>query len=124
MRKIVFIVERMDAGYTAFAEEKRNHISADGSNMSELRKNIIHAVNNRQMKEVPEKNIIIRFHLVQFFTLYKVINTSALAARIGISQSLLSQYANGIKVPSQKQANRILTGIHELGKELTYMELI
>lgn len=124
MRKIVFIVEKTDAGYTAFAEEKRYHVSAAGSNMAELRKNIIHAVNNRQMKEVPGKNIIIRFQLVQFFTLYKVINTSALAARIGISQSLLSQYANGIKVPSQKQANRILAGIHELGKELTHMELI
>lgn len=123
MRKFVFIVEKTDAGYAASAEEKRYAVSAIGSNMAELRKNIVIAVNARQAKEVAEQHIIIRFHLVQFFTYYKVINTSALAARIGISQSLLSQYANGIKVPSQKQVNRILTGINELGKEFTYIEL-
>lgn len=124
MRKIVFIVEKTNAGYGAFAEGKRCPVCAIGSNMAELRKNIVAAVNSWHTKEVAEKNIIIRFHLVQFFTLYRVINTSALAARIGISQSLLSQYANGIKVPSQKQVNRILTGIKELAKELTYLELI
>jgi transcriptional regulator with XRE-family HTH domain len=65
-----------------------------------------------------------RLDIAQFFEYYKVINSSALAERIGISQSLLSQYANRIKTPSEKQVNRILTSIKDLGKELTHLELI
>ena len=43
---------------------------------------------------------------------------SALSKITGINQSLISHYANGIKKPRKKQSDRILTGFHEIGKEL------
>jgi len=48
----------------------------------------------------------------------------ALASRIGMSQSLLAQYARGLKKPSANQVERIMNGIRGLGKELASLDLI
>ena len=37
---------------------------------------------------------------------------------------LLSQYVNGKKNPSKKQVNRIVDGLHEIGKELLELTLV
>ncbi|QEH41557.1 helix-turn-helix domain-containing protein [Chitinophaga sp. XS-30] len=128
MKRYTFIVEKTDTGYSAFAADDKVPVVTTGADMPQLRKNILDALNTwldiKHMKPAVEKELIIRLDLAQFFEYYKVINSSALAERIGISQSLLSQYANGIKNPSDKQVNRILTGIKALGQELTYLELI
>lgn len=126
--KYTFIVEKTDTGYSAFAADDKIPVVTTGPDMTQLRSNILDAINSwrevKGMKDIVEKDLIIRLDLAQFFEYYKVINSSALAERIGISQSLLSQYANGIKSPSEKQVNRILTGIKELGQELCHLELI
>lgn len=128
MKKFVFIVERTDTGYSAYIEDEKIPVFTAGSNVQELRRNLLDAINTwRELKgqpDVTEKDVIMRLDLAQFFEYYNVINSSALAERIGMSQSLLSQYANGIKTPSEKQVNRILTSIRELGKELTHLELM
>lgn len=41
-----------------------------------------------------------------------------------MNESLLSQYVKGVKTPSQKQLDRILKGIHEIGKELSEIHLV
>ncbi|MGN7721597.1 hypothetical protein [Chitinophaga sp. 22620] len=128
MKKYVFIVEKTGTGYSAYALDDNIPVGTVGNNMPGLRKNVLDAINTWReeegLKDVSEKDLIIRLDLAQFFEYYKVINSSALAERIGISQSLLSQYANRIKTPSEKQVNRILTSIKDLGKELTHLELI
>ncbi|RPD41344.1 XRE family transcriptional regulator [Chitinophaga barathri] len=128
MKKIVFIVEKTGTGYSAYAVDDKFPVGTAAANMTELRQNILDAMNTwRELKGLPdvsEKDVMIRLDLAQFFEYYKVINSSALAERIGISQSLLSQYANRIKIPSEKQVNRILSSIKDLGKELTHLELI
>lgn len=128
MKKFIFVVEKTRTGYSAFAEDEKINVVTTGRNMPELRGNVLDAMNTwRELKGqagVTDKEIVIRLDLAQFFKYYKVINSSALAERIGISQSLLSQYANGIKTPSEKQVNRILSSIRELGRELMHLELI
>lgn len=47
-----------------------------------------------------------------------------LSERIGMNHTLLSQYANGRKKPSPKQKERIMEGIHEIGRELTEISLM
>jgi DNA-binding transcriptional regulator YdaS (Cro superfamily) len=59
-----------------------------------------------------------------FFNFYKVINAKALSERIGMNQSLLSQYISGIKKPSAKQAHRILQGVHQIGRELSEVRFL
>ncbi len=60
----------------------------------------------------------------QFFQYYKVLNSKALAKKIGMNPSLLSQYVSGHKKPSQKQSQRILYGINQIGQELAEMKVI
>lgn len=126
--KYVFTVEKTGTGYSAFAADDRIPVATTGSTMARLRMNVLDAINTWRetngLRDISEKDLIIRLDITQFFEYYKVINSSALAERIGISQSLLSQYANGIKSPSEKQVNRILSGIKDLGKELSHLELI
>ena len=41
-----------------------------------------------------------------------------------MNETLLSQYVNGIKKPSKKQVNRIVDGLHEIGRELMELTLV
>lgn len=41
-----------------------------------------------------------------------------------MNPTLLSQYVQGYKKPSEKQKMKILMGIHQIGKELSEIELI
>lgn len=43
---------------------------------------------------------------------------SALSRASGINQHLLSHYANGLKTPRPQQRQRIIDGIHKIGREL------
>lgn len=43
---------------------------------------------------------------------------AAISRATGINERLLSHYANGIKRPSAKQRQKIVDGIHYIGKEL------
>jgi len=54
----------------------------------------------------------------QFFQYYRVINAKFLAKKIGMNPTLLSQYVQGRKKPSENQTEKILSGIHQIGKEL------
>ncbi|MET4080286.1 DNA-binding transcriptional regulator YdaS (Cro superfamily) [Pedobacter sp. UYP30] len=62
--------------------------------------------------------------MASFFEFYKVINAKALSERIGMIQSLLAQYINGIKKPSANQTQRILKGVQQVGKELASIQFI
>ena len=60
----------------------------------------------------------------QFFQYYKVLNAKFLADKIGMNPTLLSQYVQGHKKPSRTQTEKILSGIHQIGKELSEINLI
>ncbi|MBQ7281004.1 MAG: DUF2442 domain-containing protein [Bacteroidales bacterium] len=52
-----------------------------------------------------------------FFLRHREINVSEVAKTIGINVSLLRNYINGDKRPSQERINEILSYLHRLGKE-------
>ena len=58
----------------------------------------------------------------QFFQYYRVINAKFLAEKIGMNPTLLSQYVQGRKKPSENQTAKILDGIHQIGKELSEIQ--
>lgn len=60
-----------------------------------------------------EKNILYRL-----FMSHPELNASAVARRLGISQSLFAQYINGTKKPSETRMRHILNTIRDIGKEL------
>lgn len=52
------------------------------------------------------------------FLLHPELNASAVARRLGISQSLMAQYINGMKKPSRERELLILNEIQTIGREL------
>ena len=56
--------------------------------------------------------------LYKVFMAHPELNVSAIARRLGISQSLMAQYISGKKKPSETRLNLIFETIREVGKEL------
>jgi hypothetical protein len=123
-KKYTFVVEKTKTGFSAFSEE--SPIYTTGKNITDLQKNIVEAMqlaNDETTIDISSENIELEIDIKQLFKFYRVINSKFLAERIGMNPTLLSQYVIGIKKPSRKQTDRILTGIHEIGKELSGIKL-
>lgn len=64
-----------------------------------------------------------RSGLYETFMAIPWVNVSAVARRIGISQSLMAQYIGGTKKPSQARLKEIEACLHALGAELCAINL-
>lgn len=56
--------------------------------------------------------------LYRLFLEHPELNASAIARKLGISQSLFAQYISGTKRPSEKRMNEILATMRAIGREL------
>jgi hypothetical protein len=124
-KKIHMIVERTNTGFSAYSEEYS--IFTTGKTIPELVNNAYEAVSlffKDQKIEATSENILFEIDFKQFFQYYKVINSKFLAEKIGMNPTLLSQYVQGHKKPSTKQTEKILAGIHQIGQELSEINLI
>jgi hypothetical protein len=129
MKTIQFTVEKTSDGFSAYREEHGNNLIATmGADLKDLKSNIVEAYNLYQSEspknQISEGQINLQFDLPSFFEFYNEINASALGKRIGMHKSLISEYANGKRKPSDKQVKKILTGIRELGRELTELDIV
>ena len=57
--------------------------------------------------------------LYRIFIEHPELNASAIARRLGISQSLVAQYISGAKKPSEARLNQILEQIRAIGRDLS-----
>lgn len=64
-----------------------------------------------------------RTDLYRLFVAHPELNASAIARRMGISQSLFAQYISGVKKPSQARLEEIYATIREIGRELSGVHL-
>lgn len=138
MKRMKFIVEITNTGYSAYAED--HPVFTTGSDMLELTDNafeaaslyyeeddIDHEREHRQLvreRGLKKEDLQFEIDFQQFFQFYRVLNARFLAERIGMNPTLLSQYVQGRKKPSPKQSKRILSGIHQIGRELSEISLI
>ena len=124
-KKIKMIVERTDTGFSAFSD--KYPIFTTGRTIPELIDNAFEAANlffEEDNIELIHENIKLEIDFKQFFQYYKVLNSKFLADKIGMNPTLLSQYVQGHKRPSEKQTEKILYGIHQIGQELSEINLI
>lgn len=123
-KKIKIIVEKTKTGFSAYSEEYP--IFTTGRTIPELINNALEAtqLNFEKEFEIAHENLKIEIDFAQFFQYYKVLNSKFLAEKIGMNPTLLSQYVQGHKKPSESQTEKILSGIHQIGKELSEMNLI
>jgi len=122
-KKILVVIEKSDTGFSAYAEAYPVYTTA--STMNELIDNTIEAFSLYfENENFNSAQIGFEIDFKQFFQYYKVLNSKALAEKIGMNPTLLSQYVRGHKRPSQKQSRRILYGINQIGQELSEINVI
>ena len=124
--KYIFIVEKTNTGYSAYAENA--NVATVGDTYAELKENMLEALNmlleEEQKPLAKESDIEIKFDLAQFLEYYNGINILSLSQKIGVSNSLISQYKTRKKYPSEKQAQKIFQGIKSYGMELASIDLV
>lgn len=119
------IVEKTDTGFSAFAEDYP--IFTTGRTIPELMDNAFEAASLNFEEEnikIKRQNLKFEIDFKQFFQYYRIINAKFLAEKIGMNPTLLSQYVQGHKKPSKAQTEKILSGIHQIGQELSEINLI
>ena len=125
--KIKLKILKEDTGYTAIGQWKNRSLITEGDSWEELQTMIVEML-NLMFEDLGYtytiEEVQLEYDLQTFFAFYKVINAKALSERIGMNQSLLAQYIKGIKKPSASQAQRILTGVQNVGKELAAMRVV
>ena len=124
-KKITMTVEKTDTGFSAFSEDYP--IFTTGQSIPELINNTYEATEfyfEEETVKLDHKDIRFEIDFKQFFKFYKVINARFLAEKIGMNATLLSQYVQGHKKPSAKQTEKILSGIHQIGQELSGINLL
>ena len=124
-KKISIIVEKTDTGFSAYSNDYP--IFSTGRTIPELIDNVFEATSlyfEDEKIEIKHDNLKFEIDFKQFFQYYKVLNSKFLADRIGMNPTLLSQYVQGHKKPSEKQTEKILYGIHQIGQELSEINLI
>ena len=120
---MVVIIEKTDTGFSAYAKDYP--ISTTSATINELLDNIREAFSLYfEDTEFNAAHISCEIDFKQFFKYYKVINSKALAEKIGMNPTLLSQYVKGHKKPSEQQSRRILYGINRIGQELSEISVI
>ena len=124
-KKIKLIVERTKTGFSAYAEDYA--IFSTGETITQLMQNSLEACKllfEEQGFSLNMENLKFEIDFKQFFQYYRVINSKFLADKIGMNPTLLSQYVQGHKRPSDIQTEKILGGIQQIGKELSEINLI
>ncbi|GGE40219.1 helix-turn-helix domain-containing protein [Psychroflexus planctonicus] len=124
-KKIIMTVEKIETGFSAYAVDYP--IFTTGKSIPELINSAYEATEfyfeDKKVK-VDANDIRFEIDFKQFFKYYKVINSKFLAEKIGMNATLLSQYVSGTKKPSPKQTEKILSGIHQIGQELSGINLL
>ncbi|MDO9340890.1 MAG: hypothetical protein Q7T72_10275 [Bacteroidales bacterium] len=124
-KKIKMIVEKTDTGFSAFSENYP--IYTTGRTIPELMANALEAANlcfEDENVMITREKLKFEIDFKQFFQYYRVLNAKFLAVKIGMNPTLLSQYVQGRKKPSEMQTEKILLGIHQIGQELSEINLI
>jgi len=125
IEKVGIVIEKTRSGFSAYAVDLP--IYTTGKNLAELIGNAYEATQlyYEDGKKASSRFIIqYQIDFKQFFQYYRVLNAKVIAEKIGMNPTLLSQYVQGKKKPSQQQTERIINAIHEIGVELSTINLI
>jgi transcriptional regulator with XRE-family HTH domain len=124
-KKLLFRLEKTKTGFSAYASDYP--IFTTGKSIPELLENAYEAAGlffGEEDTRLNHVDINYEIDFEQFFKYYRVLNSKFLAERIGMNPTLLSQYVQGRKKPSDKQRDKILYGIHKIGQELSEINLV
>ncbi len=129
MEKVDIIIEKTDTGYSAYSNDVLGCVAV-GDTLDDVKVKMTEAIEShlevlREFKEdIPEKlqgeySFDFKIDIKTFFEWASgILSQTGVAAISGINKNLVSQYANGIKKPGEKQLRKIESAIHKFGAEL------
>ncbi len=130
----VSIEKQSDGSYIAYnTTGDKVQLIGTGDSVKEAREDFFNSLDevlqsyNEIGDDIPEflnEEIEFRFDITSLFEYYSMFNVSALARYLGINDSLMRQYRSGAAQISDKQLERIESGIHRLGSELAALRLV
>ena len=129
METVNVIVEKTNTGYSAYIPDVQGVVSV-GETFNELRANVHEALvlyleTSREFGDkIPavlsgDYDLVFRFDIQTFMEwLSKVMSQKGLSDIADMNESLVSQYANGIKKPGPKQLKRMEKALHRFADDL------
>ena len=133
MKTTALIEMGKDGRYTIYTPDLQSTIIGDGSTVAEAKADFENTVKEvlesyeETGESVPEEladtTFEYKYDMPSFLNCYDYLNMTKLAHQAGINPSLMRQYKRGQYV-SEKQASKIQTAIHRIGKELLAVRLV
>jgi len=123
--KVTMTIIKEDIGYGATGEVGDRFMATIGDTYEELKDMIFECVNftfEDLGYTYTFDEINIELDLKSFLQFYKILDTKVLSKRVGIEQSILSQYLKGTKQPTLAHKRKIFKGVEKFGKELAEIE--
>ena len=134
MMKIEGIIEKGKDMYAVRSEDMigRCCLGGFGDSVDEAREDFMVSIeeaiedatkegfNPPTMEEI---SVLFTYDLPSFFNYFDYINISKFAAHIGINESKMRQYKNGLAFPCEKTTKKILSAIKQIGSELSMVSL-
>ncbi len=99
-------------------------LTTSGKDLDELQKNFSEQLEGFYQIDPRKIKFEFTYDIGAFFEHYSELNISAIAEKAGINASLLRQYKNRVKFPSQAQVKKLEDAIHVIGQELTNVSLV
>ena len=130
--KLQVFVEKTEDGYYGATQNIPGVIVANGKSFQEMKRDLLKALEfykedcDEDTKVLLNRKIefVYRLDLHNIFKVFKEINKSKFAERIGINPSLFRQYTNNKNIyMSEKRLNKIQIGFYELGAALQNIKL-
>lgn len=75
-------------------------------------------------KDAPKLNISYKFDIGSMFNYYDFINMAGLSRELGISPSLMRQYAIGARKPSEQKKEEIASGLKRLANKIAAVDFL
>jgi predicted RNase H-like HicB family nuclease len=132
MKKVRIIIEKSADYYDAYSDNC-DGIYGAGATPLEAKENALKGlellIKSRDRSQLPsllqgEYEVIFHFDVQSLLNHYgKLFSFVSLEKLTGINQKLLHHYSSGLKKPRPVQRKKIETAFHQLGKELTALEL-
>lgn len=134
MNMKVKIEKQSDGSYIAYNETgKEVQLKGTGATVAEAKTDFFNTMEEVKetyaelgdaMPDFLTEEAEFNFDISSLFEYYSILNVSAFARYLGINESLMRQYRQGGTPISDKQLEKIETGLHRLGKELTALKLV
>jgi hypothetical protein len=127
--KLKVILEPGDGEIWGRCDAPHTHITTIGKNVQQVKDNvkalvqdhIMHEGKNQiewQGKTIESIEFDYVYDLKAFFEAFTVVKVIEVATLAGINQSLMRQYASGVKYPKIKQVKKIQIALNNLGDKL------